>query len=219
MIYGDGTTANALRAYYGDVDFTWIAWDTPVAADGTPDTESVLAAAFEALDHGSHDEVIISSQLPVGTCARFEERWPARNFYVVPENLRAAQAYNDWIHQPRVIVGARRNRFRFDSLWARITPQVIYVSPETAELTKHCLNGFLALCVEYSSEIARLADAHGGDPSDLAHCLMTDPRIGQYAYLRPGGEPGPHLLREIHNLEALGGGPLIDAMEQLCSRS
>jgi UDPglucose 6-dehydrogenase len=147
MIYGNGTLAEALRTYYGDVPFTWIAWDTPILADGRPDTKAVLDMAFEVLDHGLHDDVIISSQLPVGTCATFEERWPLRDFYVVPENVRAAHAFNDWTHQARIIVGARRNRFRLDSLWARITPEVIYVSPETAELTKHCLNGFLALSV------------------------------------------------------------------------
>ncbi len=215
MILGDGTLANALGAYYGDVTFTWIAWDTPIRPDGTPDTKAVLDAAFEALDHGVHEDVIISSQLPVGTCATFEERWPQRNFYVVPENVRAAHAFEDWIHQPRIIVGARRNRFRFDKLWERITPEVIYTSPETAELTKHCLNGFLALCIQYSEEMARIAEAHGGDPSELAHCLQTDPRVGRQSYLKPGGSFGPHLTREIHNLAMLGGGPLIDALEQL----
>ncbi len=212
MIHGDGTLADTLRAYYGDVPFTWIAWDTPINADGTPDTKYVVDAAFEVLDHGLHDDVILSSQLPVGTCAQFEARWPLRNFYVVPENVRVAHAYADWTSQARIVVGARRDRFHFDRLWSPITSEVIYVSPETAELTKHCLNGFLALSVEYAQEIAALAREHGGDPSDLAHCLMTDPRIGHGAYLRPTGEPGPHLMREVHTLAALGGGRLIDAL-------
>ena len=214
MIHGDGTLATALRTYYGEVDFTWIAWDTPIRADGTPDTQAVLDCAFEVLDHGLHDDVIISSQLPVGTCALFEERWPARNFYVVPENVRARYAFEDWTHQSRIIVGARRDRFRFDGLWEKVTSEVIYVSPETAEMTKHAINGFLALEIEYAHEIAHLAISNGADPGDLADCVMSDDRIGRKAYLQPVGVPGPHLTREVHNLAMLGGGLLVDALEQ-----
>lgn len=217
MIHGDGTLANALREYYGEVPFTWIAWDTPIRADGSPDTQAVLDAAFEVLDHGLHDDVIISSQLPVGTCASFEARWPIRNFYVVPENVRAKHAYADWTHQARVIVGARRDRFHFDRLWAPITGQVIYVSPETAEMTKHALNGFLALSIQYAHEVADVARLHGADPGDLAHCLMTDERVGLKAYLQPVGDPGPHLTREVHNLASLGGGPLINTLERIAT--
>lgn len=195
----------------------WIAYDTPVKQDGAADAEAVLSlirAALAPREYVANTRVLLSSQLPVGTCAALEAEFPEYLFAVHPENNRAAYAVSDFASQGRTVIGTRHlddHQFYAD-LFRPFTKRMIFMSPESAEMVKHGLNGFLALSVTYANELARLAAAHGANASDVAEAIMSDKRIGHGAYLRPGPQMGPHLMREVHNLIKLGGGPLIQAM-------
>ena len=106
------------------------------------------------LDPGS--VVLISSQVPVGTCTASKPNSRALRFAVSPENIRVKTGAADFRNQARVIVGTRHEelRPRFEALFAPFTDTVIFMSPESAEMTKHTLNGYLALCIVYINEIA-----------------------------------------------------------------
>ena len=217
MILGDGTLAEAIAFHLpdGPSRLIWCAYDTPIRDDGSPDTESVLDRLRGALEWVAAGQlVVICSQLPIGTCAALEVEFPQHEFVVYPENVRAAHAVEDFASQDRVVLGAR-TRIHAEQIALMLEPfssQFFITTPETAEMVKHALNGFLAVSICYAQEIARLATKHGADPDVLAEALLTDHRIGPSAYLRPAGELGPHLGREVHNLLALGGGPLIQAL-------
>lgn len=197
MILGDGPLAYGARAAFGVVPFTWLL-EADVPADLAPDSI-----------------VIISHPILIGTTAKLEAAHPHLRFAYVPENVRLDHP-EDWRTQARYIIGTRHNDI-FEYLRAWFYPGIL-MSPESAEMTKHALNGFLSLSVLYANEIATLARDHNADPEDVARGLMSDPRIGYQAYLRPKGGLSPHLIREIHNLVSLGGGPLINAMETQCSQ-
>lgn len=216
-VLGDGTLARVLREHTrGRMgDLIWVAYDTPVDETGTADVDSVVKHAAEAISDAEPGTIIlISSQLPVGTCAQFEAWYPELRFAVHPENLRVERADEDFRFQARVIIGTRHHDLKpyFVELFSQWTNKMLFMSPESAEMVKHALNGFLALSVEYANEIAVIARAHGADPRDVAEAVMADPRVGRDAYLKPDREPGPHLLREIRNLQALGSGRLIGAV-------
>jgi len=47
---------------------------------------------------------------------------------------------------------------------------------------------------------------------DVLTGLVTERRVSGFAPLAAGPPPSPHLMREVLNLIALGGGPFIQAL-------
>ena len=76
--------------------------------------------------------------------------------------------------------------------------------PESAEMTKHGINAWLALSVTFANEIARLCEAVGADAREVERGLRSEPRIGQKAYIRPGAAfAGGTLARDVVALTRL----------------
>ena len=214
-ILGTGTLAEAIRHHLPNTKFIWCAWDTPIKEDGTPDSEFVLVSLRPHLA-GAPAKVVVTSQLRVGTCWKLEREFPQHRFISYPENVRALHAVEDFGHQPRIVLGSRQKQ-EADQVAAELshlTNRFIFTTPETAEMVKHGLNGFLALSIGYARELAKIAEVNGADPQQLAECLMSDPRIGERAYLKPAGGLGAHLSREVHNLIELGAGGIIQAARE-----
>ena len=206
--------AQGLLRFSGDphdaaaaAEVLWIAWDTPVDDDDRADVESVLArvdALLPALRPGSL--VIVSSQLPVGSTARIERRCAelhpdgAIDVVYSPENLRLGKAIESFMTPDRVVAGTRgdRGRARVAALFAPFTDRIEWMSIESAEMTKHALNAFLATSVAFANEIAAISERVGADALDVARGLKTDRRIGPRAYLAPGAAfAGGTLARDV----------------------
>lgn len=190
MIVGNGPLANGAREAFGDVPFCWILSEPPL-----PDQVYDILAG---LRHGML--VVLSTPAKVGTCADLELRFPNLRFAVVPENVRRDHP-EDWKTQARFVVGLRGTTVPMEL--AETFAPAIYMSPESAEMVKHALNGFLGVSVVYAQEIAEIANGYGADPFDVARGVMSDPRIGQGAYLKPVGDKGSHIQRELDNLYEL----------------
>ena len=82
-----------------DARCAWLTFDTPVDDEDNADVEWVLEQALESLVQlRANSLVIVSSQLPVGSIARLQERSVAARpeaelrFACVPENLRLGHA-------------------------------------------------------------------------------------------------------------------------------
>jgi UDPglucose 6-dehydrogenase len=219
-----GDVAEATRS----AEVVWIAFDTPVDDDDRADVEYVVdqvQRAFPSMQTGTL--VLLSSQLPVGTVARLEAEWRAANngreasFACSPENLRLGKALEVFTRPDRVIVGVRtdHDRARISALLAPITDRIEWMSVESAEMTKHAINAFLATSVTFINEIAALCERCGADAREVERGLKTEQRIGPRAYLGPGGAfAGGTLARDIAFLEALGRQkglrtPLLDGVE------
>ncbi len=88
----------------------------------------------------------------------------------------------------RVVVGVRseRDAERVRSLLAPFGQRIDVVRVESAELSKHALNAYLATSIVFINEIARLAELTGADTGEVERALKSDQRIGPRAYLRPG---------------------------------
>ncbi len=77
---------------------------------------------------------------------------------------------------------------------------------ESAEMTKHGINAWLALSVTFANELARLCEAVGADAREVERGLRSEPRIGQRAYIRPGAAfAGGTLARDVVALTRLAG--------------
>jgi UDPglucose 6-dehydrogenase len=191
-----------------NADVLWLCYDTPVDENDESDVEYVLANLRRALPHLPKGAlVLISAQLPVGTCRRLELEYPQLHFACSPENLRLGKALASFEKAERVIVGVRNDTKKglLEKLFAPFTPQVIFMRTESAEMVKHALNSFLALSVTFINEIARLCEQVGADAKEVSIGLKTDPRIGPNAYLGPGGPfAGGTLARDVVSLTRLG---------------
>jgi UDPglucose 6-dehydrogenase len=192
----------------------WLTFDTPVADDDVADVEWVLDQAVELLAHLREDTlVVVSSQLPVGSSARLHERCAAvrgpagpLRFACVPENLRLGSALESFREPDRFVAGVRTDADRDElaELLAPFCTAVQWMRVESAEMTKHALNGFLATSVAFINEIAAICETVGADADEVSRGLKSERRIGPRAYLGPGDAfAGGTLARDIGFLRGI----------------
>ena len=190
-----------------NADVLWLTYDTPVNDNDESDVQSVLVNLRRALPHLPPGALIlISAQLPVGTCASLEKEFPRFHFAYSPENLRLGKAIDAFEKADRVIVGIRDDSKKalLQQLFAPFTANVLFMRTESAEMVKHALNSFLALSITFINEIARLCDHTGADAKEVSAGLKSEPRIGPKAYLLPGGPfAGGTLARDVVTLTKL----------------
>jgi UDPglucose 6-dehydrogenase len=193
-----------------DAEVLWVTFDTPVDDDDLADINFVLnqvKSALMLLSDGAL--VLVSSQLPVGSIAILEnftkEIAPNKriSFASSPENLRLGKALNVFLHPDRIIVGTRsaEDRIALEKLLSPITEKIEWMSVESAEMTKHAINAFLATSVTFANEIAAICELVGADAKEVERGLKSESRIGPKAYLSPGGPfAGGTLARDIEFL-------------------
>jgi UDPglucose 6-dehydrogenase len=182
-------------------------YDTPVDEEDHSDVNFVLNQLRSCLLHLSAGTlVIISSQLPVGTCRQIEGEFPQLRVVCVPENLRLGQAILSFEKPERIVIGLRQPEVKplLVQLFRPFCQQLIWMKTESAEMVKHALNAFLALSVSFINEIARLCEHTGADAAEVSTGLKSDVRIGAKAYLSPGSAfAGGTLARDVVSLTAL----------------
>jgi UDPglucose 6-dehydrogenase len=223
------TFTSDVRAAVSECDFIWVAFDTPVDDEDRADTEYVenqILLLFPHLREGA--TILISSQLPVGSTRRIEQSFrrvhPTKtvHFAYSPENLRLGKALDVFRKPGRIVVGTRSAASR-DLLMPLFTPfcdNLIWMSVESAEMTKHALNAFLANSVVFINEIAGICEDVGADAKQVETGLKTDERIGPRAYLGAGGPfAGGTLARDVAFLTSISSRlrratPLLDSIRR-----
>ena len=186
----------------------WACYDTPVDENDIADTDYVTSRITALLPYlPSGALVLISSQMPVGSTGKLEKSAPHLEFAYSPENLRLGQAIRVFTKPDRVIIGVRpkSKRARIESLFAPFTNKLEWMSVESAEMTKHALNAFLATSVVFANEMATICERTGADAQEVERGLKSDARIGPGAYLHPGSAfAGGTLARDISFLLSFG---------------
>lgn len=197
-----------------DIEVLWVTYDTPVDDDDNADVDYVVAQIEKTLPHlPAGVTVLISSQMPVGSIRRLEgivkDRHPEKEigFACSPENLRLGKAVEVFLKLDRIVVGVRsaRDRERLDRLCRSITERIEWMSVESAEMTKHAINAFLATSVTFANEVASICEMVGADAKEVERGLKSESRIGPKAYLSPGAAfAGGTLARDIAFLNNVG---------------
>jgi len=221
-------TTNAKIAI-SSAEVLWVTYDTPVDENDQADVEFVFEEVLKLLSFLSIDTtVLVSSQLPVGSIRRFEdisaEKYPEKNirFAYSPENLRLGKSLDVFLHPDRVIIGVRRQEDReiLNRLLGPITDNILWMSVESAEMTKHAINAFLGMSITFINEIASICENIGADAHEVERGLKSETRIGPAAYLSPGAAfAGGTLARDIEFLKDIGSSnnlvnPLISAVRK-----
>lgn len=195
-------------------EIVWIAYDTPVNDEDRADVPYVIGCVTRLFPHLKTDTlVLISSQLPVGSTRQLEKDYAASypekrvTFGYSPENLRLGKAISAFTQPDRIVIGLRdrADQERVKQLLQPFTERIEWMSVESAEMTKHALNAFLATSVTFANEIAALCESVGADAKEVERGLKSEARIGPKAYLGPGAAfAGGTLARDIQFLSHLG---------------
>lgn len=196
------------------VDFAFISIDTPVDSND----ESDLAPIREAVDAlaGSITSpltVVVTAQVPIGTCDRIRDQLSAGRreqpipVVYVPEFLRLGTALQSFRDADRFVIGADDPVVaeKVASLYRPLRRPIHLTDVRSAEMGKHASNTFLATSISFINQIADLCEATGADVTQVATIMKLDRRIGPNAFLSAGlGYAGGTLGREIRALHHVG---------------
>ena len=195
-------------------DLLWITFDTPVDDNDIADINFVENNILSVMDLlKKNTKVIISSQVPVGFTSRLEnkykQKYPDNNiiFAYSPENLRLGKAVQVFQHPDRIVIGIGKDKDKQSllPLFEKICPGLEWMSIESAEMTKHAINAFLATSVTFTNELASICEIVGANAKEVERGLKTEERIGPRAYVGPGTAfAGGTLARDINFLIDLG---------------
>jgi UDPglucose 6-dehydrogenase len=203
-------SASALK----DADLVWFTFETPVDENDAADIAFVEKHMLALLAHLPEKAlVLISSQVPVGFTARCEAAFrkerpqAAASFAYSPENLQLGRALEAFRQPQRIVAGVRdqAGQARLAPFLKPFSERLEWMTVESAEMTKHALNSFLAASVAFINELSELCERVGADPKEVERGLKSEARIGPKAYLRPGAAfSGGTLARDVNFLIAIG---------------
>ena len=191
----------------------WVTYDTKIDNHDKSDFKYIFLKIKKILRYvKKNTTILISSQLKVGSIKEienFEKKYIKKNisFIYIPENLRLGSSIKLFLKPDRIVIGLRnnknfkKNKLIVNKLLQRFSCQKFIVSPETAEMTKHVINSFLACSVSFINEISQISRNYNISFDDLESCVKSDERIGKFAYLRPGNAfSGGTLARDLNFL-------------------
>jgi UDPglucose 6-dehydrogenase len=192
---------------------------TPARASGEASLVAVEAAAGDVARSATGPAVVVEkSTVPAGTAQRLKRALRRERpdldgrLEVVsnPEFLREGRAIQDALHPERILIGAE-SEHAFEVMRKLYGPfvdeghPIIETDIQTAELSKHACNAFLALKISYANALARICERAGADVVAVADVMGSDPRIG-HAFLNAGlGYGGYCFPKDIQAFQRLAG--------------
>src|SRR6185369_3602722 len=153
-----------------EAEILWICYDTPVDENDVADIKFVEDRMLSVAHFLKRETIIIvSSQVPVGFCQaitkRIHEVLGHKQVFVAyaPENLRLGKAISIFTKPDRTVVGVPNEECKqpIADLLSPFTNNIIWMRVESAEMTKHALNSFLAVSVTFINEIAAICEQVG----------------------------------------------------------
>ena len=204
--------------------FVFIAYDTPVETDDTSDVCPIWDAIGICGPHlDTNTIVVVSSQLPVGEARKLRSHLktlcPSAELIYSPENLRLGQAMDCYLNPGHIVIGSEsiKAAIATKKLFDPMHAEIFHMNLPSAEMTKHCINSFLATSITLANQWADISMAVGADYGTIERVLRRDPRIGKSAYITPGiGFSGGTLGRDLKVLasasdkEIGGSAPIFD---------
>ena len=203
------TFTTDLAAAVRDVDLAFIAVGTPPTHDGEADLSAVFAVAQELAKHATHDLVIVNkSTVPVGTNAHVQKLVADAEHDIQvasnPEFLKEGGAISDFMYPDRIVVGVRSGHDRARRLMDKVyhplnlsSTKIVWMNPESAEVTKYAANTMLAMRISFMNELSAICEAYGADITAVREGIAADNRIGA-SYLFPGlGFGGSCLPKDV----------------------
>ena len=186
-------TLNSFESFVDWSDIIFVCVPTPMKENGQCDVSIVedVVAKIANLDRRKY--VVIKSTVTPGTTERLAE---LHNMVIGfnPEFLTEANSYNDFRHQPLIILGSDNTGLGtvmaqlYYEFKAKVDnfAHVIQRSTKEAELFKYLANCFLATKVIFANEFKKLCDTVNVDYGRIAEVAVLDKRLGHTHWRVPG---------------------------------
>lgn len=181
------------REFVDNSDIIFVCVPTPMKDDGSCDTFIVSSVIDDIAQVDRRKYVVIKSTVTPGTTSRL-----ASDFNMTigfnPEFLTEANAYNDFRHQPLIVLGAddpglatvmAQLYYEFNTKVDNVA-HVIQRTTKEAELFKYLANSFLATKVIFANEFKMLCDKVNVDYGRIAELAVLDKRLGHTHWRVPG---------------------------------
>ena len=175
-------------------DIIWICYDSIINEKDITEEKKLFNQIKKILKFiKKKTTILISSQLPLGTIKKLEKYDKSilkkkLAFIYIPENLRLGKSIKLFLKPERIVIGLRDEKIyknKIKILLNQIKCEKYLVNPETAEISKHVINSFLACSISFINEISQIAKIYGVNFNDLQNCIKSDRRLGKYSYLNP----------------------------------
>jgi UDPglucose 6-dehydrogenase len=186
-------TLNSFESFVDWSDIIFVCVPTPMKENGECDTSIVKDVVAKIANLDRRKYVVIKSTVTPGTTEELAER---HNMVIGfnPEFLTEANSYNDFRHQPLIILGAddtglgtvmAQLYYEFNTKVDNVA-HVIQRSTKEAELFKYLANCFLATKVIFANEFKKLCDKVSVDYGRIAEIAVLDKRLGHTHWRVPG---------------------------------
>jgi UDPglucose 6-dehydrogenase len=196
-------------------DLVVLCIDTPEGKGGNPDLKNLKACLHSLVRSAKKDFFLVTkSTVPIGTnkyIQSFINKNTNQNIEVIsnPEFLKEGSAINDFFKPDRIIVGCHslKSQQVMKKLYQKLhldSHKIIFMSIESAELTKYAANAFLATKISFINQISQVAEKIGANIHEIKKGIGTDPRIGESflnAGLGYGGSCFPKDVQALINQE------------------
>ncbi|MBX9743867.1 MAG: nucleotide sugar dehydrogenase [Chlamydiales bacterium] len=186
-----------------DCDIIFLAYDTPVDEQDDYNLQPLESVCCDVVAHLSADALlIVSSQVPVGTCSRWQKMYFPSIAYS-PENLKLGEAIGNYLNPGHIIIGGDPHLIkRCLELFSFIPATYLTMDSQSAEMTKHAINTFLATSITFANQLSDACASFEANIQTVISAMKHDPRIGRKAYLQAGlGFSGGTLGRDLRILK------------------
>jgi UDPglucose 6-dehydrogenase len=174
-------------------DIIFVCVPTPMKVSGECDVSIVSSVIDDIAQVDRRKYVVIKSTVTPGTTSRLASD-SQMTIGFNPEFLTEANAYNDFRHQPLIVIGADDSGlatvmaqlyYEFNSAADNVA-HVIQRTTKEAELFKYLANSFLATKVIFANEFKTLCDKVDVDYGRIAELAVLDKRLGHTHWRVPG---------------------------------
>ena len=192
-------------------DLILLCVDTPAGKTGNPDLKSLNAVLHSLAKSAKKDFFLVTkSTVPIGTnrhIQSFLNKNTNLNIEVIsnPEFLKEGSAVEDFLKPDRLIIGC--NSIASNQVMQRLysnlhldPKKIIFMSIESAELTKYAANSFLATKISFINKMSQVAEKIGANIHEVKKGIGSDSRIGEH-FLNAGlGYGGSCFPKDIQAL-------------------
>lgn len=160
---------------------------TPMNENGSCSTKIIDQLLIDLEPYYLHNNIVIKSTVPPGTCDNYQKKFKDLNIIFNPEFLTEANFYDDFMNQKRIILGGK-NSGSVERLYQKCFPntEIVKLNYKEAEMVKYFSNSFLALKVSYANEIYSLCKKLNIDYARMISVAVKDERIGSSHLKVPG---------------------------------
>ncbi len=167
-------------------EICFFAQDVNITVKGV-DIKDIDAHFQKTARSGNFKIICVSSQVPIGTCDRWQKANKKINIVYFPEFLRFGDALQRFLQPDYMVFGGdKKSTQKISAVFSNVSSPKFFVSLAEAEISKHAANIFVAMSVSFVSELTKFSKKFNVNLEKIGAILRLDKRVGPKSYVMPG---------------------------------